>query len=71
MTITTVSLRDFDRDLAHAEKAADHGPVIVKLASPEPRSLLALMDSIPGGEFDFEPLKLGGNDPKCADSSRF
>lgn len=29
MAITTVSAREFARDLAHAKKAADQGPVIV------------------------------------------
>jgi prevent-host-death family protein len=86
MTITTVSARDFARDLAHAKKAADRGPVIVtdrgrpryallkiedyyRLTAPEPRSLLAVMDAIPGGGFDFEPPRLGGNDLKPADLS--
>ena len=86
MAITTVSARDFARDLARAKQAAEQGPVIVtdrgrpryallkiedyyRLAAPEPRSLLAVMDAIPGGEFDFEPPKLGGNDLKPADFS--
>lgn len=29
-----------------------------KLAGEKPRSLLDLMESIPGGDFEFEPLKL-------------
>jgi len=77
MTITTVSARDFARDLAHAKKAADRGPVIVtdrgrpryallkiddyyRLTAPEPRSLLALMDALPSGNFEFEPATMDG-----------
>ena len=77
MTITTVSSRDFARDLANAKKAAGTGPVFVtdrgrptyallkiehyyKLAGAKPKSLLALMDAIPGGNFEFEPSMLTG-----------
>jgi hypothetical protein len=84
MTITTVSSRDFARDLAHAKKAANAGPVFVtdrgrptyallriedyyKLAGEKPKSLLAIMDAIPGGNFEFDPPKLIGNDLKLAD----
>jgi prevent-host-death family protein len=86
MTITTVSAREFARDLAHAKKAAQAGPVIVtdrgrptyallkiedyyRLAETKPLSLLAVMDSIPGGDFDFEPPKLTVDDLKPADFS--
>lgn len=84
MTITTVSSRDFARDLANAKKAAGVGPVFVtdrgrptyallriedyyKLAGVKPKSLLAIMDALPGGEFEFEPQHLTGNDLKPAD----
>jgi PHD/YefM family antitoxin component YafN of YafNO toxin-antitoxin module len=84
MTITTVSSRDFARDLANTKKAANAGPVIVtdrgrptyallriedyyKLTGTQPKSLLAIMDAIPGGDFEFEPPKLSGNDIKPAD----
>lgn len=84
MTITTVSSRDFARDLANAKKAAGSGPVFVTdrgrptyallriedyytLAGIKPKSLLAIMDAIPGGEFEFEPPKLTGNDLKPGD----
>ena len=32
-----------------------------KLASKKPKSLLELMDALPGGDFDFEPPTLGGS----------
>ena len=84
MALTTVSARDFARDLAGAKKAANDGPVIVtdrgrptyallkiddyyKLAGTQRTSLLAAMDAIPGGSFDFEPPRLTGNDLKPAD----
>lgn len=40
-----------------------------RLAAPEPRSLLAVMDAIPGGACEFEPPRLGGNDLQPADLS--
>ncbi len=75
MPITTVSARDFARDLAHAKRATTAGPVFVtdrgkptyallkiedyyKLAGEKPKSLLEVMDALPGGEFEFEPLRL-------------
>ena len=75
MPITTVSSRDFARDLAQAKRATTAGPVFVtdrgkptfallkiedyyKLAGEKPRSLLDIMDSLPGGEFEFDPPKL-------------
>lgn len=84
MTITTVSSREFARDLANAKKAASTGPVFVtdrgrptyallriedyyNLAGAKPKSLLAVMESIPGGIFEFEPPKLTGNDLKLED----
>ena len=76
MSITTISARDFARDLAQAKRAATAGPVFVtdrgkptfallkiedyyKLAGTEPQSLLDLMDSLPGSDFDFDPPQLG------------
>ncbi len=83
MTITTVSSRDFARDLANAKKAASGGPVLChrpgpahlllriedyyKLAGIKPKSLLTIMDALPGGEFEFEPPQLTGNDLQPAD----
>lgn len=84
MPITTVTSRDFARDLAKAKKAANAGPVIVtdrgrptyallkiddyyRLAGAKPKSLLAVMDTIPSGDFEFEPPRLTGNDLKPAD----
>ena len=75
MSITTVSSRDFARDLAQAKRATTSGPVFVtdrgkptfallkiedyyKLAGEKPRSLLDIMDSLPGGHFEFDPPKL-------------
>ena len=86
MTLTTVSARDFARDLARAKKDANAGPVIVtdrgrptyallkiedyyKLAGNQRQSLLAVMDAIPGGHFEFEPPRLAGHDLKPADLS--
>lgn len=40
-----------------------------RLAATEPLSLLAVMDAIPAGEFDFEPPKLSSDDLKPADFS--
>jgi hypothetical protein len=84
MPITTVTSRNFARDLAYAKKAACAGPVIVtdrgrptyallkiddyyKLSGVAPKSLAAVMDAIPGGDFEFEPPTLGGNDLNPAD----
>jgi hypothetical protein len=38
-----------------------------KLAGIKPKSLLAIMDALPGGEFEFEPPQLTGNDLQPAD----
>ena len=75
MSITTVSSREFARDLAQAKRATTTGPVFVtdrgkptfallkiedyyKLAGDKPRTLLDIMESLPGGEFEFDPPKL-------------
>jgi hypothetical protein len=75
MAITTVSSRDFARDLATAKRATTSGPVFVTdrgrptyallkiedyyhLAGEHPPTLLEVMDSLPGGDFDFEPPRL-------------
>ena len=75
MSITTVSSREFARDLAQATRATTTGPVFVtdrgkptfallkiedyyKLAGDKPRTLLDIMESLPGGEFEFDPPKL-------------
>lgn len=83
MPVTTITSRDFARDLAHAKKAASAGLVIVtdrgrptyallkiddyyKLAGATPKSLMAVMDAIPSGGFEFEPPTLTGSDFKPA-----
>jgi hypothetical protein len=75
MSITTVSAREFARDLAHAKRATTRGPVFVtdrgkptyallkiedyyKLTGDNPKSLLDVMNSLPCGEFEFEPPRL-------------
>ena len=75
MSITTVSAREFARDLAHAKRATTRGPVFVtdrgkptyallkiedyyKLTGDKPKSLLDVMNSLPGGDFEFEPPRL-------------
>ncbi len=75
MSVTTISARDFARDLAQAKRATMGGPVFVtdrgkptfallkiedyyKLAGEEPRSLLSVMDSLPGGGPEFSPPRL-------------
>ena len=75
MSITTVSAREFARDLAHAKRATARGPVFVtdrgrptyallkiedyyKLTGDKPKSLLDVMNSLPGGDFEFEPPRL-------------
>ena len=84
MPITTVSSRDFARDLAQAKRATTSGPVFVtdrgkptfallkiedyyKLAGEKPRSLLDIMDSLPGGQFEFDPPKLDSMGFKSAE----
>ena len=84
MPMTTMTSGDFARDLAHAQRAARAGPVIVtdqgrptfallnisdyyKLAGEAPKSLLAVMDAIPGGEGEFDPPTISGNDLQPAD----
>lgn len=83
MSITTVSARDFARDLASAKRATCAGPVFVtdrgkptyallriedyyKLADAKQRSLLDVMDGLPGGEFEFEPPRLDGMEMRSA-----
>ncbi len=76
LSITTVSSREFSRDLAQAKRAATAGPVFVtdrgkptfallkiedyyRLAGEKPRSLLDIMDALPGGsDIEFDPPKL-------------
>ncbi|WPL19028.1 YefM-like protein [Thiorhodovibrio winogradskyi] len=38
-----------------------------RLARKAPKSLLTIMDAIPGGNIDFDPPTLTGNDLKPAD----
>ena len=75
MSITTVSSRQFARDLARAKRAATSGPVFVtdrgkptfallriedyyELSGQKPRSLLDVMQGLPGGDFEVEFPKL-------------
>jgi PHD/YefM family antitoxin component YafN of YafNO toxin-antitoxin module len=66
MSITTVSSRDFARDLAQAKRATTAGPVFVTdrgkptfaLLKIEDYYKLDVMDSLPGGDFEFQPPKL-------------
>lgn len=76
MSVSTVSSREFTRDVAAAKRAASDGPVFItdrgkpafallrmedyyKMAGQKERSLLEVMDSIPGGgDFEFDPPKL-------------
>ena len=84
MSITTISARDFARDLAQAKRATTEGPVFVtdrgkptfallkiedyyKLTGEKPKSLLDVMDSLPGGDFEFEFPKLGSLGLKSAE----
>ena len=83
MSITTVSGREFARDLAHAKRATTRGPVFVtdrgkptyallkiedyyKLTGEKPKSLLDVMNSLPGGDFEFEPPRLESMGIKAA-----
>ena len=76
MSITTISAREFARDLAQAKRATTAGPVFVtdrgkptfallkiedyyRLAGDKPKTLLEVMDALPGGAFEFEPPRLG------------
>lgn len=84
MSITTISAREFARDLAQAKRAATAGPVFVtdrgkptfallkiedyyRLAGEGPRSLLAVMDSLPRGDFELEPPRLDSMELKPAE----
>jgi len=83
MAITTVSSREFARDLRSAKRATHGGPVFVtdrgrptyallkiedyyKLAGDNPKSLLDVMDALPGGDFEFEPPALSDTGIKPA-----
>jgi hypothetical protein len=83
MSITTVSAREFARDLAHAKRATARGPVFVtdrgrptyallkiedyyELTGDKPKSLLDVMNSLPGGDFEFEPPRLDSMGIKAA-----
>jgi PHD/YefM family antitoxin component YafN of YafNO toxin-antitoxin module len=76
MSVSTISSREFTRDVAAAKRAAGAGPVFItdrgkpsfallrieeyhRITGQRERSLLEVMDSIPGGgEFDFDPPKM-------------
>jgi prevent-host-death family protein len=75
MGITTLSSREFNQDAGRAKKAAEKGPVFITdrgrpahvLLSIEEyrkltgagRSLAELVAQKEGGDFDFDPPKLG------------
>ena len=75
MPITTLSSREFNQDASRAKKAAEKGPVFITdrgrpahvLLSIEEyrrltgggRSLLDAIGQTGGGDFGFEPPKLG------------
>ncbi|HEY0033980.1 MAG TPA: type II toxin-antitoxin system Phd/YefM family antitoxin [Devosia sp.] len=75
MSITTLSSREFNQDAGRAKKAAEKGPVFITdrgrpahvLLSIEDyrrlagggRSLLDMVAQSDGGDFDFDPPKLG------------
>jgi hypothetical protein len=81
MTVNTFSSRDFTRDVSAAEGPVfitDRGrPAFAllkiedcyRLAGDTSRSLLDAMDSVSGGDFDFEPPRLQGK-PKPAKLAR-
>jgi PHD/YefM family antitoxin component YafN of YafNO toxin-antitoxin module len=76
MSVSTISSREFTRDVAAAKRAAVDGPVFItdrgkpsfallrieeyhRITGHRERTLLEVMDSIPGGgEFEFDPPKL-------------
>jgi PHD/YefM family antitoxin component YafN of YafNO toxin-antitoxin module len=76
MSMSTISSREFTRDVAAAKRAASSGPVFItdrgtpafallrmedyrRLSGKRERTLLEVMQSIPGGaEIDFDPPKL-------------
>ena len=79
MSITTVSAREFARDLARAKRATTTGPVFVtdrgrptyallkiedyyRLTGGGFKSLLDVMDGLQGGDFEFEPSRMGSLD---------
>jgi prevent-host-death family protein len=75
VSITTLSSREFNQDAGRAKKAAEKGPVFITdrgrpahvLLSIEDyrrlagggRSLLDMVAQSDGGDFDFDPPKLG------------
>jgi prevent-host-death family protein len=77
VSITTISSREFNQDSGGAKKAADNGPVIitdrgrplhVPLSFEDYRKLLAkgpsLLDVLAqkeGGDFDFDPPRMGND----------
>jgi prevent-host-death family protein len=83
MSVHTLPSRDFARDVGHAKRLANEGPVFItdrgkpafallkiedyyRLSKAKPRSLLQVMDSIDGGDFEFEVPRMDG-DFKSAD----
>ena len=47
MSVTTVSARDFARDLARAKRAAESGPVIVTARAPSLSDRRVIVTSLP------------------------
>ncbi len=80
MIHSTISSRDFARDVGAAKRAASEGPVFITdrgtpafallkiedfyaMTGEQKRSLLDVMDEIPGGDFAAELPRIDG-DPK-------
>lgn len=83
MGVTTLSSREFNQDASRAKKAAKNGPVFItdrgrpahvllsieeyrRLASGG-RSLLDAIAQSDGGDFDFEPPRMGEGISRPAD----
>jgi prevent-host-death family protein len=85
MTVTTLSSREFNQDASRAKRAAGKGPVfITDRGKPahvllsieayqrllgERQSLFEAVAQVDGGDFDFDPPKLGGPLARPADFS--
>jgi prevent-host-death family protein len=82
MTVTTLTSRQFNRDVGGARKAARRGPVFITDRGRPAHVLLtiegyqrltggnvSLAEALaqPGNDFEFEPLRLGGGIFKPAD----
>lgn len=75
MTVTTISSRDFNQDVSQAKRAAESGPVVItdrgrpayvllrhetyRRLVGKSTSIRQLLDQPQGGDFDFDPPRLG------------